>query len=220
MSFDFNIRSRSRWPRLVLLAAVFLLSPLFAEAQPKHNRQRKPRPQPFRAKFLENHARTVHLDIRGDGCTGVIVETNLILTNYHCVDKPLTYNGVTAQVVRKDEANDLALLAARTERFEPLIIALPRTAQKVYTFGHAEPHRKSLAYGRTFKVRADVLESSVKIYGGQSGSGLFNKRDELVAVLNQHYLNDLHAVGINARHVECLWRPTVKCDLAKAAAKK
>lgn len=220
MSFKFNIRLRRRWQWLLLLIAISLLVPFLVEGKPKRKQQRRSQPQLFRAKFLENYARTVRLETPGDGCTGVIVETNLILTNYHCVRKPLTYKGITAQVVSTDKVNDLALLAARTESFDPISIAAPRTAQKVYTFGYAEPDRKSLVYGYAFRVRADILESSVKIYGGDSGSGLFNDRDELIGVLNQHNVKDFHAFGINAKHVECLWRPSVTCELAKAVAKQ
>lgn len=166
----------------------------------------------FSKQFLENKARTVRLSGKDISCTGVIVETNLVLTAYHCTGERMKYRGYPAEVVNTDEEHDLALFATSTRRFDPIRLGEPWVEEEAYTFGHHHRKWKSFSIGTIFTI-LNLLSTSVEAQSGDSGSGLFNMQDELIGILVRADLYKSYAV--NAKYIRCIIRPTVECEMAK-----
>lgn len=112
-------------------------------------------------------------------CTGVILQTNLILTCAHCVE----ILPKEAKVLKKDDKLDLALISMKTPVFERITLAETKVSDEVYSYGH--PLGESTAYyskGYVMAVKNDMTMTSIITLPGDSGSPLFSK-DGLVGVI-------------------------------------
>jgi len=131
--------------------------------------------------------------------TGVIINKDLILTNYHVVKLAnsivvTTFKGASykAEVVAKDIKTDLAILKLLncTEKFIPLRISDSkiRLKSKVYFIGYNKAVNSTVTKtdqfldvreGDSFKY----VEISEQVVNGDSGSALLNYKGELVGLI-------------------------------------
>ena len=148
-------------------------------------------------------------DLKSTG-SGFIVSGNIIATNYHVVDGaeqikvvlnikggPEEYN---SRVLTVDKANDLALIAIKDNKFNPLPSAPYSIGSKVADVGtsvFAMGYPLSTILGREVKITDGIISSktgyeddavtyqiSVPIQPGNSGGALFDKKGHLVGITN------------------------------------
>ena len=142
--------------------------------------------------------------------SGFIVSGNIVATNYHVVDDaeiirvvlnikgtPEEYN---ARVLSVDKANDLALIAIKDDKFNPLPSAPYSIVPKVSDVGtsvFAMGYPLSTVLGKEVKITDGIISSktgyeddavtyqiSVPIQPGNSGGALFDKKGHLVGITN------------------------------------
>ena len=148
-------------------------------------------------------------DLKATG-SGFIVSSNIVATNYHVVDNaeiikvvlnikgtPEEYN---ARVLSVDKANDLALIAIKDDKFNPLPSAPYSIVPKVSDVGtsvFAMGYPLSTVLGKEVKITDGIISSktgyeddavtyqiSVPIQPGNSGGALFDKKGHLVGITN------------------------------------
>lgn len=148
-------------------------------------------------------------DLKATG-SGFIVSGNIVATNYHVVDDaekikvvlnikgtPEEYN---ARVLSVDKANDLALIAIKDDKFNPLPSAPYSIVPKVSDVGtsvFAMGYPLSTVLGKEVKITDGIISSktgyeddavtyqiSVPIQPGNSGGALFDKKGHLVGITN------------------------------------
>jgi len=116
----------------------------------------------------------------GSRASGVVVGTNRVLTAAHAV-APNTevYVGIgshfqLAEVLLRDVANDLAILAVNTADISPMPISLaePQLLQPVWAVGFPRAKSKTTSMGVLQRKIQGALHASAPIDLGQSGGGL------------------------------------------------
>jgi V8-like Glu-specific endopeptidase len=150
---------RITFTHLLGIVALSVLCTLLATAQSKNPKDR--------VILLENEGYT---------CTGVILETNHVLTCAHCIHAiPKKYNGSTVEIEKQDEKKDLMLVRMKTPVFERIPLADCDLSDEVYSFGHPLGER-TLFYskGYVMNVKADSIKTSLLTFPGDSGSPLFS----------------------------------------------
>lgn len=119
-------------------------------------------------------------------CSGVILQTGLVLTAQHCYGTSLTIAGHNATVLAQSKDNDLMLLRVQTAEFPPLIVAaMPFPGDGVYVVGHYSGWENLLSIGKVMAVRDGDVWSSVISAPGFSGSALYNDAGELQGINTQ-----------------------------------
>lgn len=129
--------------------------------------------------------RVVMLETGNSSCTGVILQTNLILTCAHCIKTTITYNGNPATVVKIDHEADLALLSVKTPVMERITLAECQISDDVYTYGH--PMGEPTLYfskGYVMNVQDKTIMTSLITLPGDSGSPLFSKDSSLLGLID------------------------------------
>ncbi len=131
-------------------------------------------------------------------CSGVIIDTNKILTAAHCMDDS---KGVAivdlpsgdrtyAIVIKKSAAMDLALLGMlKKSRQTSQLGKRPEITNKLFTInsGKGIPHTYGEGYLRNVRyIKGEdaypLLMSSILIEPGASGSGVFDGKGRLVGI--------------------------------------
>lgn len=127
--------------------------------------------------------------------SGVIIETGLVLTNYHVIEEngSITVNDHDAQLIHFDLQHDLAALATKTRRLRRIRANFkPYRLMPVFYVGNPDGCNKSVARGDIsfFSLKQKMIRSTVACDNGYSGSGLFDARNgNLVGI------NDLMVAG-------------------------
>jgi S1-C subfamily serine protease len=152
-------------------------------------------------------------DKEGEGrCSGVIYQTNLIITARHCKGDEMWVDGVPAKVLR-ESTEDLLLLEAETGPYEPLKLnTRPVIGDKVFSVSNYHEYKSIVSIGRIMRIEKDRIFSDVLCVPGVSGSALYNRRGELIGINNQFYGTDLpngrgvivFGSAVHARHVKDL----------------
>jgi hypothetical protein len=137
----------------------------------------------------------------GGLCSGSLIDRDLVLTAWHCVDKLRTYRIVfhkstesySAVVVAEDRRNDLAVLRLNGEpKLKPLAVA-PATkplvaGDRVVTIGHPLGVLFTASAGQAIEPTERFFLFNAKINRGNSGGPIFNIDGQITGVaiiLNQ-----------------------------------
>lgn len=142
---------------------------------------------------------TVKLD-KSHG-SGLFINDNLLLTNYHVVAGKDTLTVITndsktlkATVVRKSENNDLAILKVIDYKAEYFIdlksIKESEIGEEVYAIGtpssieFTQTLSKGIISGHRKTSEVDLIQTDVSINPGNSGGPLVNSKGELIGIVN------------------------------------
>lgn len=117
--------------------------------------------------------------------SGVVIETNRILTNYHLLkseDGELTVDHKMAKVIAFNKDADLALIVAPTKKFKRLELRRPNVGQKVFYVGNPTGHIGAVSQG--YVVYKDQTHTATDLVPlpGMSGGGLYNYKGQLVGL--------------------------------------
>lgn len=138
-------------------------------------------------------------------CTGEVIAQNKVLTAEHCVGEKLRADGRLAQVLRKDEYYDLALLAVKTgkkpaltlreadvELFEPLMGI-------GYAFGWSTLTPLQVSGAVINKWPEPKLAPGIFVQtdyiGGMSGGPVVDHRGRMVSIVQQRNQGLGYGVG-------------------------
>jgi V8-like Glu-specific endopeptidase len=165
------MKLKAHLPWLLILAMLFAYLPFVLA-------QSKPMPPLDRAVLLKSAT--------GGSCSGVILQTNEVLTAKHCVAAPLTLDGNQAQILKVDPENDLALLLSKTPIIERVNIADAGVEQEVISYGHPQGIADLMfSKGYVMNVREQYLLVSNITLPGDSGAPLFTPGGQLVGLMVQ-----------------------------------
>lgn len=116
--------------------------------------------------------------------SGVILETNLVLTNAHVVETivDLKVGKETAVVLLVDPLHDLALLRTKTAHFKKLKFGKSKLADVVFYIGNPIGHFGSIAQGHLVWQDTEHLVTDTMHGPGMSGGGLYNSRGQLIGL--------------------------------------
>lgn len=130
-------------------------------------------------------------------CTGVFVAPQTVLTAGHCLSKSTGHQWVRendgkiwdASILAVNPNEDLALLHVRGKPHPYVCIgkAVYKT-QKVYTVNSGQDYQDTYGEGvvenivPSEEIASPGIIHSIAIFGGASGSGLFNRKGQLVGI--------------------------------------
>lgn len=128
--------------------------------------------------------RTVSVHSLFGSCTGVILQTNEVITAAHCIEKEMWVQDRRATVYKIDKDADLALLIVQTIVIDRIRVADVSVGDEVFTWGYpfSSPN---LVYGKGYVavIQFNTCFSTNPANPGQSGSGIFDKDGNLVGIL-------------------------------------
>jgi hypothetical protein len=118
----------------------------------------------------------------GSHATGVVYDTNRVLTAAHAVQGGKQFfvkvgdAFQAADLVMMDPGNDLAVLAVDTQHIRPLHIAgfNPARSQPVWAVGYPRAQAMMTSTGVVQDNQAGTVQASASIDSGQSGGGLLS----------------------------------------------
>ncbi len=135
--------------------------------------------------------KSIHSDGRSTTGTGVILQTGVVVTNWHLVEDPkiirTTVNDHDARMVHFDFRYDLAAFVCRTRKLRGVRIQrqLAHQTQEVFYVGNPDDWTKTIVEGTVVKVTKNAIRSSNRPAVGFSGSGLYaRKTGELVGLID------------------------------------
>jgi serine protease Do len=153
--------------------------------------------------------RTVHLQSGPGSCTGVILQTSLVLTASHCIhnERDITVAGKKAILLKRDKKADLALLLVETIIMERILVADIRVGDDVFTWGHpyGSPNRV-FSKGYITVIQFGVTYSSNLACPGQSGSGLFDRNGNLVGIITEYMDGTNFSVNRTPGQIREFWK--------------
>ncbi|NND89346.1 MAG: trypsin-like peptidase domain-containing protein [Granulosicoccus sp.] len=121
----------------------------------------------------------------GSHATGVVYDTNRVLTAAHAIHGGSHFFVRVGDVFRSadlvmvDHVNDLAVLAVDTQSIEPLRMSgfNPARSQPVWAVGYPRAQAMMTSTGVLQGSREGALHASASIDSGQSGGGLLSCQD-------------------------------------------
>jgi S1-C subfamily serine protease len=117
--------------------------------------------------------------------TGVILETNLVLTNYHVIEdnSGVKVNGKCGVVTRRSAEKDLALIMTDTPHHPRIEFCNAEQAEDVYYVGNPNGHRGFIVPGSVLGIEGGIIYTNAVGMPGFSGSGVWcRKHDKLVSI--------------------------------------
>ena len=114
--------------------------------------------------------------------SGVIIQTNWILTNAHAVGEEMQVDNAMSKVVFRDENLDLALVVANTEDFVRLTFAQVKSSDYVFYVANPRGHVNTISQGNVLYTDFSHTVTNTMPMPGMSGGGLWNARGELVGL--------------------------------------
>lgn len=152
--------------------------------------------------------RAVAVKSLAGACSGVILQTNLVMTAGHCIADVgvVTVEGREAKLYKKDAKIDLALLFVETIVIDRVIVADPVVGDDVFSWGFpmASPNRV-FTKGYISVVQFDSSYSTTLAAPGASGSGLYNRNGQLVGIVTNYM--DVTGFSVNRlpSHIHQIW---------------
>lgn len=141
-------------------------------------------------------------------CSGVILQTNLVMTAGHCVTEvgTITVEGREAKLYKKDAKIDLALLFVETIAIDRVIVAEPEVGSDVFSWGFplGSPNRV-FSRGYIAVVQYDSIFSTTLAAPGSSGSGLYDKNGRLIGITTNYMDATGFAVSRLPSQIHQIW---------------
>lgn len=132
--------------------------------------------------------RAVLIEGETGSCSGVILQTGIVLTCAHCTGGKLKINGNEATIIRKDDQADLAILAVETGKWDSLVIRDTSASEDIFSWGFPmQSPNPVFTKGYVRVIQLGKVFGSTYAIPGSSGSPVFNSKGYLVA-LNQGYM--------------------------------
>lgn len=130
--------------------------------------------------------RAVRIETDMGSCSGVILQTNLVMTCSHCLGgKRILVNGHPAQVYKEDKDSDLALLIVHTIVIDRVLLAEPIVGDDVFSWGYPMSSPNLLfTKGYVAVIQVNQSFSTTISMPGSSGSGLYNSSGQLVGIVS------------------------------------
>lgn len=122
-------------------------------------------------------------------CSGIILQTNLVLTAKHCDNAPnLKVDGEKAKVIKTCADCDLILLSVNTFTLPPIIYGdAPQTGDAVFAVGNVTDLRNVFTSGVVSLLdKVHIFTRGTLNVPGMSGSGLYDTAGRLIGVNNQY----------------------------------
>lgn len=113
---------------------------------------------------------------------GVILETGLVLTNFHLLGTETYVNGKLAEVLKVDKVKDLALLKVATPQRNKVKFSVAHRGESIFYVGNPSGHLNSVSQGHVVYMDSNETITDTLPVGGMSGGGLYNRKGELVGI--------------------------------------
>lgn len=126
--------------------------------------------------------------------SGVVLQTGLVLTNYHMLGDHTYVNDEVSEVVKADEKLDLALLKVKTAKFSRLKFGKVKQGQAVHYTGNPGPLSNAVSRGWVVAFKDEYIITDTLPIPGMSGGALWDEHGHL-AGLNVGYFVDV--VGVH-----------------------
>lgn len=131
--------------------------------------------------------------------SGVVLETGLVLTNYHMLGEETYVNDMLAEVLKYDKDLDLALLKVKTDHFKKVHFGKAKQGKAVYYVGNPGPFTGVVSRGFVILRDKDHIFTDTLPIPGMSGGGLYNRWGHLIGLDEGYYIDQ---VGVHvAIHV-------------------
>ncbi len=152
--------------------------------------------------------RTVYITSGMGSCSGVILQTNLIMTAAHCITgKNTKVDGKEAVVAKIDTDGDLAMLYAETIVIDRILVSNLKVGDDVFTWGYpfSSPN-KVFSKGYVAVIQMDSSYTTNMAVPGQSGSGLFDRQGNLIGIITNHMDGTKFSVNRLPVQIRDFWR--------------
>lgn len=131
--------------------------------------------------------------------SGVIVQTGIVLTNFHVleVDSTIKVDDEEAEIVAVAPQYDLILLRVKTKKMSPVRLCLDtEVGSEVFYVANTNKHRDYTSFGRITFVDRNYLYSNTTAIEGSSGGGLYNPEGCLVGINDA---SEYHAIAVHIK---------------------
>lgn len=128
--------------------------------------------------------RTVMVRSGSGQCSGVVLQTNLVLTAAHCISDGMMVDGKPARLGKIDAKVDLALLYCDTIVIDRIAVADVAVGDDVFSWGFplGSPN-KVFSKGYVSVIQFETVYTTTVVAPGSSGSGLFDSSGRLVGIV-------------------------------------
>ena len=149
--------------------------------------------------------RSVQITSTGS-CSGVILQTNLVLTAAHCIGSSVKVAGKEATVFKKDDKLDLALLLVETIVIERILVSDLLVGDDVFVWGHplGSPNLV-FSKGYVSVIQFGSSYTTTVVAPGSSGSGVFDKSGRLVGIVGGVMGQTNYSVNVLPSDIRAFW---------------
>lgn len=143
-------------------------------------------------------ATALTLRFESSWCSGNAVGPNLVQTAKHCKGRLIAVNGVPVNVrAIIEKAGDRVILALDQPYFRTwaALGPMPKQGDRIRFWGSPGGESDVFREGRVIKIAGDLIVIDAYACAGDSGSGLFSDKGEIVGVLSFLTVPDANAAG-------------------------
>jgi len=125
-------------------------------------------------------------------CSGVVVQTNYVVTAGHCVDgeNNIGINGVAGEVLVDDDEADFALLRVPTPVFSRARVRAPRIGEITTSTRVLSLRYRFWGWGRVVGYQDGTLAIQMRGWPGMSGTGVFGEDGAWLGVVVAFFVVD------------------------------
>lgn len=134
---------------------------------------------------LQNaYSRSVLIETGVSEASGVVIESGLVLTNFHCLsnDNSVNVDGKDASIVFVSPQDDLCLLSAETLEVDRVSFGQADITEQVFYVGNPGGLRDAVVFGRVIAYDEDSMFCDCPVQCGASGSGVYNLKGQMVGM--------------------------------------